>query len=118
MKCLFAVLLTLCLAAPLRAQNAASMTPLARFLGSDGTLRTPAGFQGSLDPAGWKMKQSGGAPVFAPLSVPTDTGWYAGFDSAGGMDSPVYAVAVSGTDVYVGGQFTSAGGVPDRKSVV
>ncbi len=43
------------------------------------------------------------------------TAWQA---LGGGTDGPVYALAVSGSDVYVGGQFTTAYNGPDRTGVV
>ena len=66
---------------------------LASFLRPDGTLDLPAGFSGSLDPAGYRLANE---PGEAPRFVPADDGdehWVDGFDYPG-MNDTVSALAV------------------------
>jgi hypothetical protein len=103
---------------PERGEQNQSM-PLGSLLGPDGTLNLDKGFSGSVNPSGWKMELgSGGKPRFvtaglqtAPaLSDPADEAWDGRF-SLSGVDNIVYAISVSGTDVYVGGLFSIAGNI-------
>ena len=81
------------------------------MLNPDGTLRLDENFVGSLDFGGWDVQldpQHG--PVFsASQSAPTAGNWESlgsgGFLS-GSLNDYVNAIAISGTDVYVGGWFT------------
>src|SRR5688572_12951620 len=94
------------------------MAPLDSLLNEDGTLDLQSGFTGSADPTGWQMVSEPGAPprfikdneareqftskgIEAPLA-PGDEKWDGRF-FAPGVTSTVYAIAVSGSDVYVGG---------------
>jgi hypothetical protein len=90
--------------------------PLASQLNPDGNLDLSAGFGGSLDPAGWSLVSGpGGGPRFAPTDrsdmvlAPGDELWDARFNLLGFDGGYVNAIAVSGNDVYVGGQFSQAG---------
>jgi hypothetical protein len=92
------------------------------------TVLTPEGgiaegVSGSFDPAGFRMTYgSGGEPVFVPDDpssvepVPAfdeqyvEGYWDYRFDYQG-VDGPVNAMAFGGTDAYLGGAFTQAGGV-------
>ena len=100
-----------------RAEEGVEPTDL---LNPDGTLRLEAGVSGALDLAGWQVTldpQRG--PVLAPqgagLSAPQSGGggWLNLGSVPGVLDNRVYALAVSGGDVYVGGAFTDAGGDPN-----
>ena len=104
--------------------GAQALTPLERLLDSNGTLNLTTGFSGSLDPRGWEMRTDpNGAPRFvrssqvpattAPLNltaVPDDTAWDGQFDLPGAGNN-VFALAVSGSSLYVGGTFTMLGTV-------
>ncbi len=101
----------------------APTTPLGSMLNPDGTLNLESGFSGSLDARGWKLDSAPGAPPrFAPsaserkereTSQPLDPGdenWDGKFGTPD-VNDVVNAVAVSITgDVYIGGNFTTAGG--------
>ena len=96
--------------------------PLVTVLNPDGTLNLTTGFSGSLDTRGWKMVTgSGGEPRFVlpgetmassasvgAQLVPEDENWDDRFQLPS-VDGRVLAIAISGSDVYVGGQFTTAG---------
>jgi len=106
-------------------------TPLEKVLNNDGTLNLNTGFSGSVDPKGWRMDTGpNGQPRFvksdaqqpppakprsatSPLSplAPGDENWDDRFNTLG-VNNHVYAIAISGSDVYVGGRFDTAGGVP------
>jgi hypothetical protein len=96
------------------------------LLRADGTLDLHAGFSGSLDPRGWRMvSQPGQPPRFVPAgdaeagvrasaprasAAPGDEFWDDRFDVLG-VSGYVYALAVSGEDVYVGGLFSAVDGL-------
>ncbi len=78
------------------------------LLRPDGTLNLTTGFSGSLDVSGFGMElDPARGPMFHALA-PTAIGWSA---LGTGTDGNVYALAVIGSDLYVGGAFTTAGGV-------
>jgi hypothetical protein len=90
-------------------------TPLAQLLNPDYTLNLGSGFSGSLDARGWAMHMdSNGSPRFVPAaqsgptSVPDDAAWDSRFGLPG-VDGAVSTIAISGTNVFVGGWFTQAG---------
>lgn len=99
----------------------AGTTPsLGTVLSSDGSIME--GTSGSYDPAGFRMEygpdgeplfveecSSPLAPILPPAEQDLDGTWY---PLGSGVSGCVYAIAVSGSDVYVGGQFTQAGGIP------
>jgi N-acetylneuraminic acid mutarotase len=77
------------------------------LLNADGTLDLTTGFQGTLDLRGWEVTLDGErGPVFEPASVSaaSTSGWSALRN--GGLNGNVYALAVVGSDLYVGGAFT------------
>ncbi len=81
---------------------------LKNFLNPDGTISSNA--SGSFDATGFRMNYGkGGKPVFSPAG-PGDNYWEDGFGYSG-INGIIYAIAVSGSDTYVGGSFTDAGGV-------
>ena len=97
------------------------------LLKADGTLDLSKGYNGSLDAAGWRMVHgNNGEPRFIRATSPepsidlpartvvgSDTGYWDGrFSFPGlGVNDYVMAIAVSGSDVYVGGKFTRAGDI-------
>jgi len=90
------------------------------ILNPDGTVR--AGTQGSFDASGYELSYGpNGEPLLRPTG-PTALGWNAvgapgapngvsGGGVVGPLSSYVAALAVSGSDLYVGGNFTQAGGI-------
>ncbi len=105
-------------------------TPLETLLNSDGTLNLSTGFSGSLDISGWSMAlaadgtphfsrarpgdSANSAPPLNPASLPDDAYWDGRFDYPPGVGRAdtapsVDALAVSGSDLYVGGYFTTTG---------
>jgi len=127
MAVLTAILLTMS-GVPARANSLAAMpnrdlTPSALagavspqgLLNPDGTLDMSTGFQGTLDLRGWEVILDGErGPVLKPASRPAAsqvTAWNAlPNQGLGGGGSPsVGALAVVGSDLYVGGAFTQTG---------
>lgn len=89
--------------------TAAAALP-ASLLHPDGSLNLSDGFSGSLDLRGWQVKldvQRG--PILAPTAA--SPGWNLLGTWTGTTGDQVYALTVYGSDVYVGGEFHSAGGV-------
>ena len=82
-------------------------------LNADGTLKQ--GVNGSFNPRGFKMRYTkDGAPCFAAeaqnassLAGVCSDSWDDRFINSG-LDDRVYALSISGSDVYVGGYFTTA----------
>ena len=111
--------------APPRADDRVADQPLDTLLNPDGALNLTTGFSGSLDATGWQMAAGpDGDPRFVKADValreaiaPAVTGDEAWDDQflLGVSYSPdptsvdVEAIVVSGTDVYIGGQFDRAG---------
>ncbi len=87
---------------------------LASLLGPDGMLKLDTGFSGSLDARGYSLEITpSGAPRFVP-SLALQGGGTDSWDtifSSSGINAPVSAIAVSGNYVYIGGEFTSVGGI-------
>lgn len=101
--------------APARAQTDSALPggaptrPLSEVLNPDGSLKS--GINGSFDATGYKLSTGpGGAPLLRTTSA-ADVNWDGHFGLPG-TNGPVYALAMVGTDLYVGGAFTLAGGVP------
>jgi hypothetical protein len=94
------------------AQPAFEQRSLEEALNPDGTLKR--GVQGSFKVEGYTMRTGkNGEPIFEPQTQDTASGTWStlGTGSQNGVNSIVYALAVVGNEVYVGGYFTGAGGV-------
>jgi hypothetical protein len=106
-------------AQPAHAAPSSRPLPVSEFLNADGTLDLTRGLSGSLDLRGWEVRlDSNRGPVLASpehstdpeqaretvsSQTATDT-WHSLTDN--GLDAgPVYALAVMGSDLYVGGFF-------------
>ncbi|MDW8390560.1 MAG: hypothetical protein RMK84_10590 [Oscillochloridaceae bacterium] len=96
---------------------APAATPVETLLNPDGTLRLDGSFSGALDVSGWQVtldpeqgpifQSQSGAPRWTNLGSMPD----------GALNNQVLALAVSGTDVYVGGSFTNVAGIPQADYV-
>jgi hypothetical protein len=99
---------------------------LAPTLSSDGTFRGSADLAGMIDTNAWPLVSdlaTGEPPRFAAIgpAVVTPVGpWSAlGSNGAGNgaLNNAVYSIAVSGSNVYVGGSFTNAAGIAEADYV-
>jgi hypothetical protein len=85
--------------------------PVEDLLNLDGTLRPDGTFNGAVDISGWDVTlDPDSGPIFSPQAL-TYTWENLGTGVEGLLNGEVYAIAISGTNVYVGGRFTNAGGV-------
>jgi hypothetical protein len=92
----------------LPAAHAATLLPVETLLNPDGSLNTRTGVSGPLDLRGWHVTlDSMRGPLLtrtaSTLVAPLDT-WSALANS--GLNDPVWSMAVIGTDLYVGGDFS------------
>ncbi len=90
---------------------AAPMTSPAELLNPDGTLNLATGVSGTLDLLGWNVTlDAARGPVFQPndksSAIPLASDWN---PLGTGMNGQVRAIVINGSDMYVGGDFTSAG---------
>jgi hypothetical protein len=115
MKKLYTVLVLLMVSVSfVNAQTAFEQRSLEEALNPDGTLKR--GAQGSFKVEGYTMRTGkNGEPIFEPQTQHTASGTWSslGTGSSNGVSGGggVSALAVVGNEVYVGGFFTSAGGV-------
>jgi len=79
-------------------------------LNDDGSLKLDGNFSGSLDLSGWNVELDPvKGPVFAPLAAIGD--WSTVGTSASPINGPVYSILVSGSDIYVAGEFKDVAGI-------
>ena len=91
--------------------NSENLTSLVTILNEDGTLNLASDFTGSLDPSGFSLiSKEGEAPRFAPIVGDPDDNWFTNFGTDG-LNSSVSTIYVDGSNLYVGGDFTTAGDV-------
>ena len=92
---------------------AAKEVPVETMLAPDGTLRLDGTFRGVVDISGWNVTlDPENGPVFTPQGL-TYTWGNLGTGLDGLVTGRVNTIAVSGTTVYIGGDFTNLGGNPN-----
>ena len=92
----------------------ANAVPVEQLLNPDGTLNLATGYSGPLDTDGYDVRlDPARGPLFRPLMV---SGTWNALGTTP-LDNGVFALVVSGTDVYVGGNFTDAGGDPNADRI-
>ena len=85
-----------------------TLSSISSILNPDGTVKP--GMNGSYNVQGFKMGYTEtGAPRFEPEGDMLSS-WQGGFGLTG-MNSSVFALTLMGTDVFAGGNFTTAGGL-------
>jgi hypothetical protein len=90
--------------------DAPQTIPADELLAPDGTLRLDGAVAGAVDLSGWHVTLD---PELGPVFHPQSFTWEHLGTRPGALNNAVLAVAVSGSDVYVGGGFTDAGGNPN-----
>ena len=110
--------------------GSASAADLGAVVDGHGTFRGGQGVTGAVDAGAWNLVSdltTGEAPRFArtarssPSTASTPTGPWSGLGSNGSGDGAlktgVFAVAVMNHDLYVGGNFQNAAGIPEADYV-
>ena len=93
-------------------ENNPQTIPAEDLLAADGTLRPDGTFNGAVDISGWDVTlDPDNGPIFSPQAL-TYTWEHLGTGVEGLLKSTVTTIAISDTDVYIGGFFFNAGGVP------
>lgn len=99
----------------------------AGLLKADGSLNAASGFSGALSVEGWAVRlDAQRGPIFKPaVEAPTSigaqaaSGQWAKLGATGGtLSNGVAAIAVDGSNVYIGGYFVNAGGLAAADYIV
>ncbi|NTV45122.1 MAG: T9SS type A sorting domain-containing protein [Chlorobiales bacterium] len=114
-KIIFLILSFLFLSGVIQAQLQAQSNPqipksLQELLNPDGSPKLKTGFKGSFNPSKKAVVNPIGNDDLPIPMVAEDENWESGFGLPG-VDGSVYAVAVSGTTVYISGLFTVVNGI-------
>ena len=92
--------------APSPALTNEDLQPLTNLLRPDGSLNLTTGFSGSLDPSGFKMSYApDGSPHFSPKAPLSPANTWNPLGTGMPENSRYCAIAVQGSNVYVGGVF-------------
>ena len=107
---------TLLLGNPTKAAKATAVSPQP-LLNTDGTLQLDGAFNGVLDLQGYNVTlDPAKGPIFDPANTDAATtlpgNWASVGDGGGTVDAGVRDIVVSGTAVYVGGDFTDVANIP------
>lgn len=103
---LIMVTLSLTQAMPVSAAKQSNPSALTQYINTDGTINLNSGYSGPIDIHNYTVSiDPKRGPIFRPL---TASGIWTPL--GGGLNNIVHAIAISGTDVIVGGEFTDAGG--------
>ena len=94
--------------------DAPQTIPADELLAPDGTLRLDGAVTGVVDLSGWHVTLD---PEIGPVFHPQSFTWEHLGTRPGALNDTVSAVAVSGSNVYVGGAFTDAGGNPNADRI-
>ena len=90
-----------------------TVVSVAEIITPDGTIRNSKCLTGEIDLTGHYIYLDDiYGPIIKPLPI-LDDSWI----SIAGINNEVYAIAVDGDNVYVGGLFTNAGGVVDADGI-
>ncbi|MCB0212770.1 MAG: hypothetical protein KDJ52_25735 [Anaerolineae bacterium] len=93
-----------------QAAGIGELRPLSQTLNPDGSLNLAPGWSGSLDPTGFHMALGpSGEPHFLPTAAVSGGDWDPRFGLPG-VNGSVMAIAVNGSNVYVGGTFETVAG--------
>jgi hypothetical protein len=109
-------LLTMTPATPAAANADSKGVSPEKLLNPNGTLKLDENFSGTLDLENWNVQlDSVLGPIFSPLAAQDN--WAAVGTGGGPFNDGINEVAIMGTDVYVGGWFRDAGGVPEADHI-
>ncbi len=102
-------------AAPVLAAPASAGLSVGSLLRPDGTLNIQGGANGSLALDGWKISlDPSRGPVFAPSGSGPSNVWNA---LSSTFDGTVKVITINGTDMYVGGSFSTISGCTGCSSI-
>ena len=111
---------------PARAAQAAAAEPQparlvspAGLLKADGSLKLDGSFRGGLDLSGWSVQMDAQRGPVLGLQPENTTGQWNKLGASGGtLSNSVYTITINGSDVFLGGAFTNANGLPAADDIV